>query len=154
MPAWFPGIKTKEEIAELVTTARNANLNALIVQVRKRGDAYYNSKYEPKAEEIHPDFDPLAEVIRQAHDTNAGPRLEVHAWIVMYPVSTQIKLQSRPAPVPRGELIPGHPYTRHKEWLSPSITGEFFDGKNYWFDPALPEVQEYLCVILRIKTSH
>ena len=84
--AFHAGIKSPTEVAQLVSHARAAHINALFVQVRKRGDAYYNSALEPKAPEIaSPSFDPLAELVRLAHDTSGGqPRLDVHAWIVAY----------------------------------------------------------------------
>ncbi len=50
----------------MVNAAKAANFNALIVQVRKRGDAYYNSKIVPRATDIAAGYDPLADVITQA----------------------------------------------------------------------------------------
>ena len=50
--AFHPGFKTNQQVAQMVNAAKAANVNALIVQVRKRGDAYYNSAIEPKASDI------------------------------------------------------------------------------------------------------
>ena len=79
--AFHPGIKSKAEVEKLVSDARRGNLNALIVQVRKRGDAYFNVSDEPRATDIlgPPEFDPLAYVIELAHAS--VPRIEVHAWL-------------------------------------------------------------------------
>jgi len=68
-------------VEKLVADAHRANLNALIVQVRKAGDAYFNRSDEPRAADIigPADFDPLAYVIKLAHA--AVPRIEVHAWL-------------------------------------------------------------------------
>ena len=40
--AFNDGIKSRAQIQKLVADAQRANLNVLIVQVRKRGDAYFN----------------------------------------------------------------------------------------------------------------
>jgi hypothetical protein len=44
----------------MVSAAKAANFNALIVQVRKRGDAYYNPHVEPKANDIAANYDLLS----------------------------------------------------------------------------------------------
>ena len=77
--AFHPGIKSAAQIEKLVADAKRANVNTLIVQVRKRGDAYFNKSIEPRASDIQGpiDFDPLAYLLRLAH--SATPRIEVHA---------------------------------------------------------------------------
>ena len=79
--AFHDGIKSPAQIEKLVADAHRGNLNALIVQVRKRGDAYFNVSDEPRALDIQgpPEFDPLAYVIKLAHEST--PRIEVHAWL-------------------------------------------------------------------------
>src|ERR1700694_753248 len=79
--AFNDGIKSRAQIAKLVADARRANLNVLIVQVRKRGDAYFNRGDEPRALDITGSrgFDPLSYVIQLAHQSR--PRIEVHAWL-------------------------------------------------------------------------
>src|SRR3954471_5337945 len=67
-------------IAALVQSARDHGFNTLLVQVRGRGDAYYNDSIEPRAAELQRQpaaFDPLATVLGAAH--TAG--LRVHAWL-------------------------------------------------------------------------
>jgi uncharacterized lipoprotein YddW (UPF0748 family) len=129
-------LRTPAEVAQLVANARTANFNALFVEVRKRGDAYYDSRFEPKAADVSPaTFDPLAELLRLAHDTSGGkPRIEVHAWIVTYNI-----WNSRAGLPPQ----PAHPYRRHPEWLTQDNTGVQWDGANYAFDPAHPAVQDH-----------
>ena len=77
--AFHDGIKSPAQVERLVSDARRANLNTLIVQVRKAGDAYFNRADEPRAKDIAGprDFDPLAYVVRLAHAS--VPRIEVHA---------------------------------------------------------------------------
>src|SRR5712692_1383076 len=56
-------LTSPEKIRKMVETAAAAGFNTLVVQVRGRGDAYYRSRWEPRAVELKdqpPDFDPLA----------------------------------------------------------------------------------------------
>ncbi|MHB0961669.1 MAG: glycoside hydrolase family 10 protein [Gemmatimonadaceae bacterium] len=68
-----------DSIKAMVARAHDAGFNTLIVQVRGRGDAYYNSRWEPRADSIvdQPGFDPLALVLKEAHARN----IAVHAWL-------------------------------------------------------------------------
>ncbi|MDH5642960.1 MAG: hypothetical protein OEY63_02075, partial [Gemmatimonadota bacterium] len=65
-----------DSIIAMVSRADQAGFNTLIVQVRGRGDAYYDGGWEPRAESLDSlDFDPLELTIREAHLRG----LEVHA---------------------------------------------------------------------------
>jgi len=68
-----------DSIKATVARAHDAGFNTLIVQVRGRGDAYYNARWEPRAAGIvdQPGFDPLALVLKEAHARN----IAVHAWL-------------------------------------------------------------------------
>src|ERR671932_1565363 len=84
--AFHDGFKTPEQVDELVDWARAANLNALFVQVRRRGDAYYLKSFEPRTEDpdLTPGFDALQYLIDRAH---AGSQaLQVHAWLATLPI--------------------------------------------------------------------
>jgi len=75
----------------MVDRAADAGFNTVIVQVRGRGDAYYQSRWEPHPE-AGPDqdafFDPLALVIQEAHARG----LAVHAWVNAHLVGNQSSL--------------------------------------------------------------
>jgi uncharacterized lipoprotein YddW (UPF0748 family) len=99
-------LATPSGIDALVRTARAQGFNTLLVQVRGRGDAYYTSALEPRAEELvrqPASFDPLATVIREAHA--AG--LRVHAWI-----NTNLVSSAADLPLARTHIV-----YRHPEWL-------------------------------------
>src|SRR5947209_969990 len=68
-----------DSIKLMVRRAQQNGFNTLIVQVRGRGDAFYHSRWEPRAESIVKDgkFDPLALTIREAHRRG----IAVHAWL-------------------------------------------------------------------------
>lgn len=131
--AFHTGFRTPAQTTQLVVDARRGNFNAIVVQMRKRGDAYYESAFEPKAVNVSPQsYDPLADLIAKAH---AGPEpLEVHAWIVTYNIwNSENGVPSQPT----------HPFRLHPEWLTQRQDGTTFDGANHSFDPAHPEVQEF-----------
>jgi uncharacterized lipoprotein YddW (UPF0748 family) len=81
--AFHAGFKTPQQVDTLIERAHRGNLNALFVQVRKRGDAYFRKGVEPVADDLNapgrPNFDPLSYLIQRAHTAN--PPLEVHAWL-------------------------------------------------------------------------
>lgn len=89
----------------MVAAARAGGFNTLLVQVRGRGDAYYQGTLEPRAPELagRPGFDPLASTIAEAHA--AG--LQVHAWVAVNLVSSAATLPSARE----------HVVYRHPEWL-------------------------------------
>ena len=93
-------------IDAVVQYAVDAGFNALFVQVRGRGDAFYRSAIEPRAGDLDgqpASFDPLARTIEVAH--RAG--LTVHAWV-------NVNLVASAASPPRD---PAHVVRRHPEWL-------------------------------------
>ncbi len=99
-------LASSQSIASLVRSARDHGFNTLLVQVRGRGDAYYNDALEPRAEPLQQQataFDPLQTVLTTAH----GAGLRVHAWVNLNLVSSAIDL-----PISRGHLV-----HRHPEWL-------------------------------------
>jgi uncharacterized lipoprotein YddW (UPF0748 family) len=77
--AFHDGFKTSVQVDKLVADCLQANLNTIIVQVRRRGDAYYNKSFEPRTEDpgLTPGFDALQYLIEVAH----AHHLEVHAWL-------------------------------------------------------------------------
>lgn len=93
-------------IDELISTAVNGGYNTLLVQVRGRGDAYYQSDLEPRAVELAGQpvaFDPLALTIERAH----GAGLTVHAWF-------NVNLVAGAATPPRDKA---HIAVREPGWL-------------------------------------
>lgn len=98
-------LTSPDSITRMVESARAGGFNTLIVQVRGRGDAYYESDLEPRASEIagQPQFDPLRLTIEQAREKG----LAVHAWIAVNLVSSAATL-----PASRTHIV-----YRHPEWL-------------------------------------
>lgn len=136
--AFGAGFKSAAQVTTLINEVRAANANAIVPEIRKRGDAYYNgSIHEPRTTDISASFDPLADMIAKAHDTSGGKqRIEVHAWIVSY------KIWGSQSTVPAASSPP-HPYNAHPDWLTQDVNGAIWDGTSYSFDPGHPDVQRY-----------
>jgi len=135
--AWNVGLQNGSQVTTLVDQLRAGHFNAVIPQVRRRGDALYHSNFEPHATGTSPaDFDALGDLIAKAHNTNAGPYLEVHAWLVTYHIWSGATNASTPPQ-------PDHPLRLHPDWLLQDDTGEVFIGNQYTFDPGHPEVQRH-----------
>lgn len=131
--AFHNGYFNSTQTTALIADARAAKCNAIIVEVRKRGDAYYQGGIEPVATNVSPQtFDPLADLIQKGH--TGSPRIEVHAWVVAYNIWGS---QNTPP------AQPTHPYNLHPAWLTQKIDGTQWDGSNYLFDPAHPAVQRH-----------
>ena len=134
-----PGIKSPAQISRLIRDARAAGFNSLFVQVRYNGEAYYPSELEPRAGEISGGFDPLAEVLKQAHDPTTGERLEVHAWL------DTVGVWNRRDALP---VDPRHVVRAHPEWIS-RHQHTTNTGSGLALDPGVPAVQDHLAAIVR-----
>ncbi|WP_054949151.1 family 10 glycosylhydrolase [Numidum massiliense] len=82
--AFEPGLKTPQEIDQLVADVKAANMNAIVAQISRRHDAYYNSTYLPRTEDpaVPIGFDPLGYLIKKAKKHH----IEVHAWVAVGPM--------------------------------------------------------------------
>ncbi len=134
---WHNGFLTEAETTNLVNTMAAANYNVLIPEIRKSGDAYYNSAYEPWATNISPGggaYDPLADMLTKCH----AQGIEVHGWFVAY----RVWRNNWPAPPAN------HVWTLHPEWAMKTNTGSITDGTSWNLDPGVPGVQDYLCKVV------
>lgn len=132
-----PCMNSPGEIRDLVAAVRRANMNTIIAQVRHRGITYYDSKIEPRAPAIRDQagFDPLADLLREAHDTSGGKqRLDVYAWFNVFNFGK----------VEGNEALTAAQRKRIPQWLSLSTTGT----KTSFLDPAIPAVQDYLLSLI------
>jgi uncharacterized lipoprotein YddW (UPF0748 family) len=99
-------LQSPDEIGRMIDAAAAHGFNTLFVQVRGRGDAFFNNGVELRAVSLAPQapaFDPLAETLERAKA--AG--LRVHAWVNVNLVSSAAEL-----PASRQHVIYEHP-----EWL-------------------------------------
>jgi uncharacterized lipoprotein YddW (UPF0748 family) len=141
------------DVAQIVSRAKAANANQIYAQVRRRGDAWYLDSLEPKPDgvPIEPGFDPLQDLIVEAH-ANA---IEVHAFVIIGAV------WNREAPPPD----PNHVFNRHgvtsaDNWLTRTLLPNFpFDGHRFgaefWIDLGHPGAAAYtLDVLMRLVRGY
>ena len=132
--AWNPGFFTPAEADATIKAAKDANLNALFVQVRKAADAYYNSTLEPHAADFAPDFDPLAYIIDKAQ----AEGIQVHAWLNVYRVWKDEEMPSDP----------NHLVNRHPDWLNKTASGAVRASEGIYVDPGVPEARDHFASVV------
>lgn len=135
--AYGPGFKTPDEVDTLIHDARALDLNALFVQVVRRGDCYCLRSALPVSDDpaLAPGFDPLEALTDRAHA--AG--LQVHAWVVT------LALWGADTP----PTDPAHLYHRHgpdaaESWLNRRYDGVTRPERDVYLDPGVPGVGDYL----------
>lgn len=76
----------KQEFIKILDNVKEWNMNAVFVQIKPVGDAFYPSKFSPWSEYLtgiqgqNPGYDPLKFMIEEAHKRN----IEFHAWFNPY----------------------------------------------------------------------
>jgi uncharacterized lipoprotein YddW (UPF0748 family) len=147
-----------QSVDRVVDDAAEAGFNALFVQVRGRGDAFYRSALVARStllERQPRGFDPLARLLARAH----ARRLQVHAW-------TNVLLTAHfGQPLPSGHVIERHPEwvmaprsvasaalvakgTRRLKLIMDAGRAEG-DVEGYYLSPAVPEVGTHLEAVVR-----
>jgi uncharacterized lipoprotein YddW (UPF0748 family) len=133
-----PGLsaeRQKQELIALLEQHKANGMNAVMLQIRPAGDAFYAKSREPWSRWLmgkqgiapSPGYDPLEFAIKEAHQRG----MELHAWFNPY----------------RATISPN-------EWVSPDhMTRKrpelfFTYGGIKQFDPGLPEVREYIVQVI------
>lgn len=139
------------EVASVCSEAKQAGVDALLVQVRGRADALYQSDIAPRAENLAAapvDFDPLAQLL-----TDCAP-LPLHAWLNVF------YLWGGATP-PENPKHPGHP---NQPWILSDNTGRpvssysqrekrlgWIEGS--YADPASPEYRALFVAVVRASSK-
>lgn len=124
--------KKKEDFLKLIKFYKDLNFNAVIVQIRTAGDAFYPTRFAPYSrfltgkEGVSPqgDFDFTKWMIDVAHKNG----MEFHAWINPYRATTDLNKKN---------LSPKHDVFQHSDWMIQY-------GNRYYYDPGLPQVEAHL----------
>ena len=131
--------RSADDVREIVARSADAGFDRLLFQVRGNAAAFYESRIEPRAEELAgTGFDPLAVALGEAH----GRGLELHAWVNVMP-------SWRGTRPPRD---PAHVYHAHPEWHwvdQHGVRAPLVDGFYVSLNPCLPEVRAYLAGVVR-----
>ena len=135
-----PVEKQKADYIEILDTYKKLKYNAVIVQIRSVGDAFYPSKLAPwsryltgkEGQAPAPNYDPLAWMIEQAHQRG----FEFHAWLNPYRATFDTKIET---------LSKEHDFFNHKDWMIKyGETGK----EKFYYNPGLPEVQSHLTSVV------
>ncbi|MFN7139126.1 MAG: glycoside hydrolase family 10 protein, partial [Limisphaerales bacterium] len=133
--AFGNGFLSSNQVAQLVADCRTYNFNAVIVQMRRRGDAFYMPQapnLEPRTTAIASNFDALQEIINQCN--NGSPRIEVHVWApanLIWGDTTKPPTQAN------------HVYNLHPEYLTKTSGGSTQFAEGYFLDPGNPDAMAW-----------
>lgn len=131
---------TQAQLEQIIDRAAAAHFNAVFVQIRGEGDAYYRSAHEPWARRLtgtlgrDPGWDPLQVAIDRAH----GHGMELHAYFNVF------SAWSASQPLPQAEGPIQHPLMVHPEWLAVTSSGMNADTEYRWFSPGIPAVRAHI----------
>ena len=131
-----PGLSSeqqKQELKNIIDIHHQQGMNAIILQVRAAGDAFYYSPFEPWSEWLSgkegegPEsfYDPLTYAIELCKERG----MELHAWVNPFRAKVNFNHHSF--------IASNHIYARQPEW-----TLQY--GNNLYLDPGIPEVRAYL----------
>ncbi len=128
--------KQKKDFIAILDFYQNLNFNAVIVQIRDAGDAFYPTKLAPwsrfltgnEGEAPEPYYDPLEWMITEAHKRG----MEFHAWLNPYRATMNENTEI---------LAENHDYNLHPDWMIKY-------GTKYYYNPGLPEVRQHLLAIM------
>jgi len=132
----------RKEFLQLLDDLKAMGFNAVFVQIRPAGDAFYPSKLAPWSKFLSgqqglapsPYYDPLEFMIKAAHER----RMEFHAWLNPYRATTDLDTAALASSHPLRSLGP----ERKQQWF-------FQYGSRYYFNPANPLVVRYIDQIVK-----
>ena len=141
-------LKAKSSIDDMVNFAIEKNINHLFVQVRGRGDSFYESQFTSRSQILSEgEFDPLAYLL----DTANGKGINIHAWVNVY-----ILWSSKSLPNDERHIL-----HMQQQWLDtteewPVDVGKKLDmvavnnnNEGLFLSPNHPDVNGYLIKVFR-----
>ena len=140
---------SRKNIDDMIQFAVLNRFNNIVVQVRGRGDAFYNSKFVPKSSLIkEQDLDPLAYLLPKAKEKG----LKVHVW-----VNTYLLWSSGVKPIQSEHIINTKiEWLDHNQIQQRSIKETLSDNKNKkngfegaYLSPGHPHVNKYLLKVFK-----
>ncbi|MCB0523920.1 MAG: family 10 glycosylhydrolase [Lewinellaceae bacterium] len=141
-----PGLSSERQKAEfdsLLDVLKAMNMNAVFVQIRPAGDAFYKSKTVPLSRFLVGKqgtalddslYDPLTYMIKATHDR----RMEFHAWMNPFRASWDLDTAKLDSIHPLRALSPA----TKKQWF-------YQYGTKWYFNPANPSVRLYLVNVVK-----
>ncbi|WP_235204270.1 glycoside hydrolase family 10 protein [Deinococcus sp. RL] len=136
--AFGPGLKTREQVAQVVEDAARLGVNTLFVQAVRRGDCLCLRASVPPItdKDFEKNFDPLTIVTRLAHARG----MRVIAW-----VSVTGGVNARmPNTHPRHVSRRHGPDAGAESWMSRRPDGSWQEGGDGWLDPGIPAAADHM----------
>jgi uncharacterized protein (TIGR03437 family) len=164
-------LNNHSDVRAVVNNVKLAHCNAIFAQVRRRGDAWYLNSLEPRADRtpIETGFDPLADLIKEAHAHN----IEVHAFVI---IGALWNADPTVRPPENSQHVfnqhgfnqaTGRIYEGRENWLTrtllPDTTGTDTSirfnghrfGGDFWVDLGHPDAADYsLRVLLHLVSNY
>ena len=141
---------TQAGLEGIIDRAAAAHFNAVFVQIRGEGDAYYHSNVEPWSQRLtgvlgrDPGWDPLQVAIDRAH----AHGMELHAYFNVFSAWTAASA------VPVAEGPHQHALHDHPEWMAVDSSGGNSDTEYRWFSPGNPAVRAHIAAVARDLLEH
>lgn len=134
--------KQKQEFITKLDEIKKMGLNTVVVQMRPKADAFYQSNINPWSEILtgtqgqNPGYDPMAFMIEEAHKRG----IEFHAWLNPYRITT--------SGTDINVLAENHPARLHTDWVITYNNG-------LYYDPANEAVKQHICdTVAEIVTNY
>lgn len=128
--------KKKKDFIKILDFYKKLNFNAIIVQIRTAGDAFYPTDNAPwskyligQEEQVNPEYNNiLTWMIKEAHVRG----FEFHAWLNPYRASIDDNID---------QLSKNHDIFKYPEWMVKY-------GNKYYYNPGIPSVKNHLTKII------
>lgn len=132
----LPADEQKKEAIRILDMHKEMGMNAIILQIRPSGDAFYYSELEPWSRYLSGSqgsaptsyYDPLEFWIEECHKRG----MELHAWLNPYRVAQSLT----------EKLSVNHIAFQHPEWI-------INYGNKLYFDPGIPETREFIAQVVK-----
>jgi uncharacterized lipoprotein YddW (UPF0748 family) len=142
-------LTSQQRIDEMVDFCVRARMQMIFAQVRGRGDAYYQSRFEPGGRDLEyplSQFDPLEYLLIRAHASG----LSVHAWVNVYYVWSD----------PFSDPPDRHVAALHPQWLISDPEGRRVDAEQvdawahlgvegYFLSPSNREARKFIVDVVQ-----
>jgi Uncharacterized protein conserved in bacteria len=139
------------DVTRIIDAAVESNANALFVQVRRRGDAWYLDASEPLAETLDGRFDPLHALLDDAHARG----IQVHAFVI---VGAIFRGNPEIDPLPRDQqhvflqhfwnATAHRPFRGARQWGTRTSKGHYQFASDWYVDLGHPEAAAYTTEVL------
>ena len=122
----------KKEFIQKLDQIQELGMNTVVVQVRPKGDAFYESELNPWSavltgvQGMDPGYDPMEFMIKETHKRG----MEFHAWMNPYRITT--------SGTDLTALAPDHMARQNPDWI-------LSYNNALYYNPAKDEVKEYIC---------